>query len=270
MQRQFLIHTIGKVASQTLEAALRGATPDAVVMRTHQLSDPALARASTLAALPGIEGQGAVGVLAQLEQSRAIRAQWAAAADDSWVISGFRDPTSMVLAAYFQNLEIYCPWVTAEPSATADEARRLLEVLEEHFQRVLTQTPPRCYADDVLRRKLTRHDDWLREEMRDFHGLDVYAHPIGAQPFVPIRHAGRNYLIYRYEDFRRALPQIMQVVGLQSGPARSLNVAADKPIARLYAAVKEMFAESAVWRAYYYPERYMDHFYGRADARVAG
>ena len=96
----YLIHQVGKVASQTLHGTLLSVVGETCVERHHYLSDRGLAYLENMSRLPGIVGNGMGGVSYQLDLARALRtAMESWEPGTAWVLSGFRDPIAHAMPA---------------------------------------------------------------------------------------------------------------------------------------------------------------------------
>ena len=117
----YLIHQMGKVASQSVEAAFN-AFPAARVERHHYLSDANLTSLQVICELPGGDN---VGAERQLNAAIKARAELTARVElGGWVLCGFRDPLKWAVPGFFQNLSSYCPWLTYKETNLRDETAR--------------------------------------------------------------------------------------------------------------------------------------------------
>ena len=266
----YLIHQIGKVASQTIEGVLREATPRSWIERHHFLSDKGLDYLDAMCQLPGVDTNQIGGISHQLRLATAVRAEIASSAfDNIWVLCGVRDPLTLTVSAFFQNLDLYCPWVDYDPANLEVETARLLEFFTFAFERMLSGRPISTYIEALLHLKLRGPERWFEQEFNEFYGVDIYQHPFGDAPFIQFQHDRFKFCIYRSETLPTALPALLTAMGLPAMATKDRNVGASKPYAALYHAFRKKFKPSRSMMSYYYDNRFYRHFYSPTDAYAA-
>jgi hypothetical protein len=260
----YLIHQMGKVASQSVEAAIRHTFPAARVERHHYLSDANLTSLQVICRLPGA---GNVGAERQLHAAITARADLIARGElGGWVLSGFRDPLKWAVSGFFQNLSAYCPWLTYKETNLRDESARLISFFNAEFERVSSNRPPLTFQEGLLDFKLCSPERWFDREFVKFHGIDVYDYPMRSAPYLIIRKNNLNFLLYRFEDLPISFHSLLEAIGLPTDPSLSapmrLNVTKDKPVGNLYHAFCRAFMPTDEMTEYYFGGKYFRHFYG--------
>lgn len=273
----YLIYQPGKVASQTLEVSIARSDPSARVERHHYLEPGNLAEFERVSELEG-SGSAVEATRTQTEAARPVLA--AVAREDPrnlWVLTGFRDPLDFAISAYFQNLSDFCPaYNSPAPDENYDPVRFDAEVdrvidafnaeVAAYLQRVRLGLPVRNVRELELQIKLRNLGDWFDLEFKPVFGLDVYDIELESKPFVRFSNERGNFLLYRMETLREALPALLAELPL---PAKAKlvdqNLASQKDYAVLYHRFRERFVPTAEMVAYYYGGRFFRHFYGDAE-----
>jgi hypothetical protein len=264
--RYYLIHQAGKGASQTLEAAIRKSiTSPARVERHHYLSDAGLANLESICRQPGIEADSSDGVMHQLTLARAVRADLDACEPGSvWVLSGVRDPLDLSVAAFFQNLPIYCPWLDYSIGRADYAADRLIEFFKGEFDRMLSAKPPRNFQEALLNLKLRGPEKWFDEEFHALYDVDVCSMGMRrSEPFVCFRNGKFRFVIYRTELLSSAIYALLRTVG--TSPVKEVkdqNVAREKEYSNIYRLFKQKFRPPSQIRDYYFGGWFYRNFYG--------
>jgi hypothetical protein len=266
-QRYYLIHQAGKVASQTLEAALRNSVPPHTrIERHHYLSEAGLNRLEAMSRLEGIEADGAAGVMHQLTLARAVRAEVdASEAGSVCVLSGIRDPLEQSISAFFQNLPIYCPWLDYSVEQTEITAQKLIEFFARQSDSMLGGKPPGSFPEALVRLKLRGIETWFDEEFQGFYGIDAYENHLGINtPFIVLRSSRFKVILYRTELLSRAMIDLLRQMGApRIQIANSRNVGREKDYAHIYQAFRRKFRPSSAVMDYYCGGRFYRHFYGQ-------
>lgn len=254
----YLIYQPGKVGSNAIDVALSQALPaTARIERHHYLSDSSLN--SAMKGADEIDSKdaereehffGADGVWRQIKLARRARAAIEATAPGrTLLITGIRDPISYAIAALFQNLETYCPWLSYRYDRTAAETELLLDYVHGLFAQIAADAPASSDADHVARSKLKHPGWWFEAEFAEYTGIDIYDSNLQSQPFVRFQHGTFDVLLFRHEHLRRSLVSMLASVGLTARTSPEVNVGADKRYAALYAAFKRRFEITDVVRA---------------------
>jgi Putative capsular polysaccharide synthesis protein len=267
----YLIHQVGKVASQTLEAAIRRSTGGTSrIERHHYLSDDGLANLESMCRLPGIQADGFGSVMQQLTVARAVRDELDAylEADVScgvWVLTGVRHPLDLSVAAFFQNLRTYCPSLDYDDDNADCAADRLIEFFNSEFDRMLLGKSATSFPEALLDLSLRGPEPWFDKEFRPFYDVDVYERPIGrSQPFITFSSSKFNFVIYRTELLSTAIHPLLRTIGAPAvvGEMSSVNVGEEKDYLNLYRVFKRRFKPSVSVKDYYYGGPFFRHFYG--------
>jgi Putative capsular polysaccharide synthesis protein len=264
--RYYLIHVFGKVASQTLEATIRKSiTSSARVERHHYLSDAALANLEDICRLPGIEADGIDGVTRQLTLARAFRADLDSCEPGAVrVLSGVRDPLDLSVAAFFQNLPTYCPWLDYNIEQAEYAADQLIEFFESEFDRMLSAKPPRNFQEALLNLKLGGPEKWFDEEFRELYDVDVCEMRMRrSEPFICFRNEKFQFLIYRTELLSSESDALLRTIGMPPhSDVKDQNVAREKEYSNIYRLFKQRFRPPSQMVDYYFGGRFSRNFYG--------
>ncbi len=271
MLPDYLIHRVGKVASSTLEAAIRSSTGGTSRIGCHHyLSDDGLANLESMCRLPGIQADGFGSVMQQITRARAVRGELDAYLDADgscgvWVLTGVRDPLDVAVAAFFQNLRTYCPSLDCDDDKADCAADRLIELFNGQFDRMLLGKPATSFPEALLDLSLRGPEPWFDKEFRPFYDVDAYERPIArSQPFISFCSGKFNFVIYRTELLSSAIHPLLQTIGAPAvaGEISSANVGAEKDYSNLYRVFKRRFKPPVSVMDYYYSGPFYRHFYG--------
>ncbi len=269
MSSFYLLHQVGKVASQTLEARIRRATGNSGrVERHHFLSEHGLAHLEAICNLPGIERDGADSVMQQVAVARSVRQDIMRREPGRIdVITGIREPLKLAIAAFFQNLPIYCPWVDYNPDASVKMAAALIEFFKDQFDRMLLRKPASTFQEALLDLKLRGPEPWFEQEFKAFYGIDVHDLPMsGTDPFVTFKDGRFRFLLYRTEHLPSAIVGLLEAIGLPGGGSlENVNVGAAKGYTHLYSAFLAHFETTSSMEDYYLGSRFYKKFYDRTS-----
>jgi hypothetical protein len=266
----YLIHQPGKVASQTIEAAIRTSSPNARTERHHYLSARGLVYLESICQLPGIGADLLGGVANQLAAARAVSAELASRQTEcSWVITGVRDPLDLCISAFFQNLPIYCPWITYDDANLDAETVHLIEFFTAEFDRMVKQQPAATFQDALIDLKLRGPAPWVDQEFNEFYGVDIYSKRMNrSTPFISLEEGSLNLIVYRTELLSTALHTLLRTVGLSPvSQIMKINTAESKIYSRLYKRFREEFRATRTMINYYYGSKFFQHFYGHLDTK---
>ena len=264
MTISYLVHQAGKVASQTLEATLRVASDGRFrVERHHFITDRQLDHLDRISRLPGAEMDMPSGVAEQVAVARAVRAEVIAQEPPgTLIVTGIREPLSMSVAAFFQNLPVYCPWVDYAPEAAERSGAQLVSFFNSQFDRVMLGRPPQTFGDALLDIKLRGIADWFDVEFKPCYGFDICDIRMPLEvPFVAFENNGRRFALYRSEQLDLALPKLLTFAGLPRVPAVNVNVAAEKDYADVYRCFKARFRPTQAMSAFYQGTTFFRTFY---------
>jgi hypothetical protein len=263
----YLIHQVGKVASQTLEAAIRRSTGGTSrIERHHYLSDDGLTNLESMCRLPGIQSESFRSVMHQLNVARAVRDELDTDASCGvWVLTGIRHPLDLSLSAFFQNLSTYCPWLDYDDDKADCTADRLIEFFNSQCDRMLLGKPATSFQEALLDLTLRGPEPWFDREFRPCYDVDVYERHIGrSEPFVSFRSGKFNFVIYRTELLSSAIDPLLQRIGVSPvvREMSSFNVGEEKDYSNVYRVFKRRFKPSSSVLDYYCGGRFFRHFYG--------
>lgn len=271
MLPDYLIHQVGKVASSTLQEAIRRSTGGkSRIEHHHYLSDEWLANLESMCRLPGIPADVFGDVMHRLTLAHAVRDELDAYLDGDvscgvWVITGVRHPLDLSVAAFFQNLRIYCPSLDYDDDKADCLADRLIEFFNSQFDRMLLGKPATSFPEAHLDLTLRGPEWWFDKEFRPFYDVDVYERPIGqSQPFISFSNNKFNFLIYRTEFLSSAIHPILRTIGAPAvvGEISSFNVGEEKDYSNIYRVFKRRFKPPVSVMDYYYSGPFFRHFYG--------
>jgi Putative capsular polysaccharide synthesis protein len=271
MLPDYLIHRVGKVASSTLEAAIRSSTGSTSRIECHHyLSDDGLANLESMCRLPGIQADGFGDVMHQLTLAHALRDELGAYLDADvscgvWVLTGVRHPLDLSVSAFFQNLRTYCPSLDYDDDKADCAADRLIELFNSQFDRMLLGKPATSFPEALLDLSLRGPEPWFDKEFRPFYDVDVYERPIARfQPFISFCSGKFNFVIYRTELLSSAIHPLLQTIGAPAvaGEISSVNVGEEKDYSNLYRVFKRRFKPPVSVMDYYCSGPFFRHFYG--------
>jgi Putative capsular polysaccharide synthesis protein len=246
-------------------AILGGASP-VRVERHHYLSDTGLANLEYMSRLPGIEADGIDGVMQQLTLARAVRADLDLCEPGTvWVLSGVRDPLDLSVAAFFQNLPIYCPWLDYSIERADYAADQLIEFFRVEFDRMLSAKPPRNFQEALLNLKLGGPEKWFDEEFRELYDVDVCELRMRrSEPFIRFRSGKFRFLIYRTELLSSAIYEVLRAIGTPPfKDVKDENVGREKDYSSIYRLFKQKFRPPSQIMDYYFGGWFSRNFYGK-------
>jgi hypothetical protein len=257
-----LVYQMGKVASQTVEAALRESDTGRQIVRLHfiaphncrvfgqQLDNAAISKANR----DSLEYQ----IDVARTQHHTIRARrlWRALDRHSpkvEFIVGIREPIGLLLAAIFQT---YTTHFASLDGITAGACRD-----------ILLQAPS---IPEDRRRSIAElsafFSDWFDVELKAVTGIDVYAAPFPTEPGYAIyENQDARALVYRFENLGAMKPMLEEFLGSEIRLPANRNVGGEKDYGEVYRKVKE---ELRLPRAYVektYGGRMFRHFYSEAE-----
>jgi hypothetical protein len=254
-EKSFLVHQPGKVASQTVEAAIRSCLPPgATLSRDHYLSDEGLGRLLELCKLPGADPQLEQSVRFQFEQAKESRARYLdLKAENLWLVTGVREPVAQIISGVFQNLDVYCPDIALAEGDEGARAGALADFINEKFKQMRAGVPANNFGEGLMRLKLQGQENWFEEEFKETYGIDVTRLDMSrSQTFVTFTHRNLSVLLYRTERLLDGIPDLLAAMGLKNDTAPAyVNRGAEKSYARLYAAFKCLFVPTEAMLDYY-------------------
>lgn len=227
-----LIHTLGKTASQALEASLRVICRTMHIRRDHFVSDTYITTFEhTNARIENFQRSWTFQA-AHATASAEYLKLYAAQNRPIFVVSGFRDPFSRLIANVMQHLELYIGFT---PQSYPDLLPELTALVVA-FCRQLLSHPDGFREPDIA---LARGEEWWRHEMHAVHGLPADAATWRRDGLLwRADTSDRTVILYRMEDAPESLNQVIRrVSGSDQASCARYNAAADKPYAELYEAV---------------------------------
>jgi hypothetical protein len=265
-----LIFQPGKVASQSIEAALRQADPASIVERHHFLSDEVLAEFERIGAAEPAGSEVAVSVGEQLQAAQNCRRVIADRQRRVLVVTGFRDPLDFAISAFFQNIAFFCPQLTYEAGRLEQETAAAIDIFHDEFERFIWRRSNRIRSSGLreLMVDLKFHNisNWFRTEFQDYLGIDIFNYNVGSNSFIEFSRGRFEFLVYRFEALTDCIDRISNKLNRPDAiviPRR--NVAAEKDHGLVYGAFRRQFEPCEAMVKYYYRSRYFEHFYGPFD-----
>lgn len=259
-----LVHSYGKVASTSLQAALSAAFPDQVNY-SHGL------RPKTLAVAEAYQSAtGHIGNWGFLQEVPAVLARFQAAHKAGQtvdVITGVRDPVTRSLAAAMQMVD-YLFSECISPDAEATACRLVPRLRDLWVNDTDNDDPVRRMAEWIIRAPLF----WLNREIEEAFGFDLLRHAF--DPHVGYRlleHEGIRLLLYRIEDapygIERGLAHLYPDRNIK---LPVLNEGRRKETGEVYERLKAVFRLPYDRLAEIYENPYVAHFYRReAQSSIA-
>lgn len=224
-----LVHTLGKTASQSLEASLKTSCPAMRVRRDHFLASDNIKRWSQLSRRGDDIGKSWAFQATHAAASAAYIKLYAGEGRPIYVVSGFRDPFSRLVSGIMQVLGLY---IGFDPVVQSRLLPQLAQLLTEFCRQVMLD--PDTFSQPEI--PFLRGEHWWQKEMLGVHGLQ-------AAPALWRREGllwcadtrDRTVMLYRMEDAPRSLDQIVQrLSGDPTSSCRRDNTGEGKPYAQLY------------------------------------
>jgi hypothetical protein len=256
----FVILSMPKTATQTIEQTLLHAHPAAQVRRVHFVSADRMeferVRAESLPsrARQSLLRQVDYGTVVRKEMTR-VRAFGGSVA----VLTGIREPVSQTVALLFEAMPALPEF--AWPQKTSE---RLLELAKDRVMDALQKQL--AHADD--RFKNCDLECFFRTEFQPATGVDVLEVPLERdRGFALLANECGSVLLYRFEDIRSALaPGLAALTGLGSLDITSANRSEEKDYAEFYDIFRKTFRLPRDFCAAIYDnDRYVQHFYSAKE-----
>lgn len=242
---QIIILQQGKVGSlsikNSLEYAYRQLSYPAVIHHVHALNNLDQREAYIKSTRENPEQS-----IRQIQNWRRLRKEIDSYPKRKWkIINLVRDPVAIKVSALFQTLNEHIPdW-----QKYLKNGELTMNDLEKLFY-----SKPEFGVNDL--------DTWHDEQIKALWGIDIFAIPFHKDKGYQIyRRANIDLLVIRLEDLNRiANRAIDEFLGIKNLIIQSINVANDKPYARLYDEFKtHPLSEKYVDKAY--KLRFANHFY---------
>ncbi len=268
----FLLFLQEKLASQTIEAALRRIIPGESVERHHFLSGKAVRRAKEETAKVLSAGRGDAvelyyaGPHGQLEQAlaseRAVaKYQQRVQNGNVWIVTGVRNPLSRSMASFFQNISTFCPWLTFERQNLGAEVERALAYYHEVFKRAQAGTLRDHVEQAASTKIMLQPARWFEEEFTRLTNVSVYDAPLQDEGFCTFESGGVSILFYRFEALPEILPRMLRAMDLCPVQVESVNIGRKKQSGGLYEAFKERFEPTFEMQEYFLGNKFAERFY---------
>ncbi len=247
-----LIYQMGKVGSSSVYKSLKKAGIRNSIFHVHQLSDKGIARKegwlryhNSLDTPEMIEDLLYIKKLKESIDMNRWKFQWK-------IITMTRDPVSVELSAFFENIEVYGH-----------------EVFDPPKKLIIDKT-----IDSLMRNVFDVYDvekdyfcAWFDEELKAVFDIDVYTVPYDfARGYSIITKDNVSVLVMRLEDLGRSFQQAM--ADFLKVPNLKLikdNTAESKSYWNEYRTILEKFSISAESFDLIYSSRYARHFYPKEE-----
>ena len=224
-----LVHTLGKTASQSLEASLKTSCPAMRVRRDHFLNTDNIKRLSQLSRRGDDIGKSWAFQATHAAASAAYIKLYAEEGRPIYVLTGFRDPFSRLASSIMEVLGLY---IGFDPSVTSPLLPQLALLLTEFCRQMMLD--PAYFSHPEM--PLLRGEDWWQKEMLGVHGLQAAPALWRREGLLWCADTGdRTVMLYRMEDAPRSLDQAVQrLSGDPTLSCRRDNAGEGKPYAQLY------------------------------------
>jgi hypothetical protein len=271
----FVILSVEKTGTQTMESALKSLSPLVRVHRVHYASAEGTqqlrAFASAAAAVLGTDHemvrslrfQAETGDLARTDIETVRRLGGRVA-----FLSAVREPIGRAIAHTFQRLPMTIPVYSYLHAACGSAfVDMLTSGLIATWRRELTEKLsvsvagllwPRCLADA----------NYLTDEFRNVSGFDLLLHRFEpGKGYVRAERGGDVAVAFRTSELARALPDaLVPITGRRPENITDRNVAAQKEYARLYDDfLSRLRVPAELAEAIYRRHGYVNHFFGRDE-----
>lgn len=239
-RRPILVYQMGKVASQSVARSLD--VNGVFNYQLHHLSSPAMAQAEQVY---GDNWDPRRGGATHLWRSQWVRRQIARHPQDRWkIITIVRDPVARNVSSFFQvaDIQLGLDLSRVSPIEAADQLGHVfLHRYRDH--------------DVPLR--------WLDEELRAVFDVDVYSCPFSrTQGFARYSSERADVLLLRYDDLTEVFDlAVSEFLAVPATLAVTVNTAATKSYADVYAATKHELVLPADYLNRMYDSSYARHFW---------
>jgi hypothetical protein len=258
----FVILSMPKTATQTVERTLLELAPSVPVRRLHIISSRSIGYVRTEMQSPPLPDTVMISTLRQAAYGEKTRSEIDLVRHLGGrvaIISAIREPIDQIIASIFHSI----PEMMPAFAAFRESGSRLLDLLREftihEMRRAAAGTPP-WRSPRVF----------FRDELSPVSGVDVLRHPIDRPSGrVLIANEGVTTLIYRFEDVGSGLASALSAVtGRSTIDIVSANRSDDKAYAALYREFRAGFrAPHDLCSALYDQDPYVRHFY--CDAEIS-
>jgi hypothetical protein len=269
-----LIHQMGKVASQTIEQTIRAVDATIPIDRLHFLHPSNIQLWDQVQGVDDLPGDYTQSVRHQMRSGQeCVRGleEHQRQAHRVCVLTGCRDPLDHVIASVFQNLDIYVPQVTLDPTRGDFECTLVDSTFHEMFVQFKKSTLGTSWREQVFARLFNQALTWFDKEFTTVHGVDLYQHKPNKHGLLVLDQKSTRYILYKLETLEQQLPNVLKLIpGLPRRiPAVHRNRAQEKPYAALYSLFRKRFTPTPAMIDHFYHSRYFQHFYAGAKPRFA-
>lgn len=266
----YLIHQVGKVASEALEATILKAIDSSTSLeRVHYLAQSGVSTLDWMCSLPGIDLDSVAVVRRQADRARAVRERLQALDPARvCVMTGIRDPLEQVISSFFQDLPVYCPWIDHGQEIKGCEVETLIEFFNSEFDQMIGDSPIETFSQGLLNLKLKGQQFWFENEFTGMYDVDPYSIRMApSEPFAICAGADMQIVVYRTEALSSALDSLFCAAGLPAvAKLEDRNIGRNKTYAGIYRLFKSRFKPSTHVTDYYYGSRFYQKFYGGRKA----
>jgi tetratricopeptide (TPR) repeat protein len=167
------------------------------------------------------------------------------------IITATREPVSRIVSDTFQNMKRFVPAAVNKPFEQA------FQLITEYIRSFIANLDP---ANDYLH-------NWFDRQIKGVLGLDVYASPFDTEKGYQLYKTPRcDILLLRQEDMPRIGENIIaRFLGTHQLTFCQDNITANKPLGRLYRAVKQNLNLDPRLLKSIYSYKYTTHFYSTSE-----
>lgn len=265
----FVVLSMQKTATQTVEQTLLSCHPTVQVRRTHFISSDSISSTRQMAQAAyysDYSDEFRESLLFQAECAEKLAQEIAFVTDSGGklaLLSGVREPIGRTVAAVFQAIPATFPGFAQFKTTSAGE---LIELFAHHIthrlRRIVNQHPT------VL--PWEQFHSFFQDELTAAAGIDILATSFDRdRGFTLIADENRSLLLYRFEDAGPKLAAALAALtGRENIELVNTNLSTEKSYAEFY---KEFLARFKVPRdicAAIYDDPYVRHFYSEADIKA--
>ena len=272
-----IIHQMGKVASQSIEATLRNTFPQNPIFRTHMLTNSTWNNVSRWLACPPLEIQQEYrkSWINQIEEGKRIRRQiedYKRLIDAGFVtqklnvVTAVREPVAITVACLFQSLTLHFPMIDfrckIEPAdkIAVDVRKYFLHCIKLFFNKQSMPKTPQLFQ---FQSWLTRRPQFFDDELKAVFEVDVYKKTFDrSRGFHIYESKYARVLLIRVEDLNRVVTAAFNAfLGIESFNLINKNVGSQKFYKDLYAEFKKVISFPETFIDYHYLWKFARHFY---------
>jgi putative capsular polysaccharide synthesis protein len=261
----FVVLSMDKTATQTVEQTLLSLYPAVQVRRTHFISPNGISLARKQAQSPSCpsgvresylrQAEYAENLTREIECVRSLGGRIA-------FVSGAREPIGRTIATLFQAIPEMIPGFALFQERSSKLTDLFSDYVTDQLWRVVRKDPGLLVQDQF--------NSFFEQELGPIAGIDVLGTPIDRdRGFTLAAGEGGTTLLYRFEDAGATLaPALAALVGRQRVDLVNANLSAEKNYADFYRTFRDSFkAPPDICSAIYDNDRYVRYFY--SDAEIA-